>query len=76
MTISAAQVREARRLLSWTLSTVGDKSDLSASTISFFETGRRRPTALNVSRIRKVFETAGVEFTNGGEPGVRLRKAK
>jgi hypothetical protein len=26
------------------------------------------------SRIKSALEAAGVEFTNGGEPGVRLRK--
>ena len=73
MSIPSAQAREARRLLGWTLSTVGGKSDLSASTISFFENGKRRPSALSVSKIRKVFEASSVEFTNGGEPGVRMR---
>jgi transcriptional regulator with XRE-family HTH domain len=48
MSISPAQLKEARRLLGWTLSMVGGKSDLSTSTISFFETGRRRPSALVV----------------------------
>jgi transcriptional regulator with XRE-family HTH domain len=72
MSISPAQLKEARRLLGWTLSVVGGKSDLSTSTISFFETGRRRPSALGVSKIRKAFEAAGVEFMNGGQPGARL----
>ena len=62
MSISGAQVEEVRRLLGWPLSVVGGKSDLSTSTISFFETGKRRPSSLNVSTIRKVFEAAGVEF--------------
>jgi transcriptional regulator with XRE-family HTH domain len=72
MSISPAQLKEARRLLGWTLSVVGGKSDLSTSTISFFETGRRRPSALGVSKIRKAFEDAGVEFMRGGEPLARL----
>jgi transcriptional regulator with XRE-family HTH domain len=78
MSISPAQLKEARRLLGWTLSVVGGKSDLSTSTISFFETGRRRPSALGVSKIRKAFEAAGVEFIaeNGEGTGVRLRKDK
>jgi transcriptional regulator with XRE-family HTH domain len=78
MSISTAQLKEARRLLGWTLSTVGGKSDLSTSTLSFFETDRRRPSALDVSKIRKAFEAAGVDFIaeNGDGPGVRLRKEK
>jgi transcriptional regulator with XRE-family HTH domain len=62
MSISAAQVREARRLLGWTLSTVGGKSDLSESTISFFENGKRRPSAAGVAKIRRALEAAGVVF--------------
>jgi transcriptional regulator with XRE-family HTH domain len=73
MSISPAQLKEARQLVGWSLSVVGGKSNLSASTISFFETGRRRPSAPIVSKIRKAFEVAGVEFTNGGQSGVKLR---
>ena len=36
MSISPAQLKEARRLLGWPLSVVGGKSDLSTSTISLF----------------------------------------
>ncbi len=28
----------------------------------------------NVGAVVRALETAGIEFTNGGEPGVRLRK--
>jgi transcriptional regulator with XRE-family HTH domain len=52
---------------------VGGKFNLSASTISFFETGRRRPSAPAVSKIRKAFDAAGVEFRNDGQSGVKLR---
>jgi transcriptional regulator with XRE-family HTH domain len=73
MSISPAQLKEARQLVGWSLSVVGGKSNLSASTISFFETGRRRPSPPVVSKIRKAFEVAGVEFTNDGQSGVKLR---
>jgi hypothetical protein len=54
------------------------KSALSTSTISYFENRKRRLSALSVSRIRRVFEAAGVEFIaeNGGGAGVRLRKVR
>jgi hypothetical protein len=75
MSLSPDQIREARRLLGWPLSVLGGKSGLSVTTVSQFENSRRRPSALNVSAIRKVLEDAGVEFNSNG-PGVRLRKGK
>jgi hypothetical protein len=34
------------------------------------------PTVNNLTAIRAALEAAGVEFTNGDQPGVRLRKSK
>jgi transcriptional regulator with XRE-family HTH domain len=73
MSISPDQVKTARGLLGWPVSILAGKSGLSTTTISNFEKGARRPSVLNVSTIRKVFESAGVEFV--GEAGARLRKA-
>jgi hypothetical protein len=39
-----------------------------------FEAGRSVPVANNLSAIQKAPEAAGVDFTNGDQPGVRLRK--
>jgi hypothetical protein len=36
----------------------------------------RTPTHNNLAAIQRVPEAAGVEFTNGDAPGVRLRKKK
>ncbi|MEA2877055.1 MAG: hypothetical protein QOF14_2251 [Hyphomicrobiales bacterium] len=41
-----------------------------------FEKGRREPNRNNLAAIQRVLEEAGVEFTNGDAPGVRLRKKK
>jgi transcriptional regulator with XRE-family HTH domain len=71
MSISPDQAKTARRLLGWTVSVLGGKSGLSATTVSHFENGERRPSALNVSKIRKAFEDAGVEFV--GEAGARMK---
>jgi transcriptional regulator with XRE-family HTH domain len=75
MSLSPAQLKEARRLLGWPLSMVGGKSGLSTTTISHFENDKRRPSLSNVCTIRKALEDAGVEF-NGSGVDVRLRKAK
>jgi transcriptional regulator with XRE-family HTH domain len=73
MTISPAQVKAARRLLGWSQDVLGGKVGLSKTSVALFEKGGRRPAALNVTVIRKVLESAGVEFT-AGEAGVRLAK--
>jgi transcriptional regulator with XRE-family HTH domain len=74
MTISPEQSRAARGLLDWSQTELGARANLSESTIRDFEKGRRVPTANNLTAVRSALEAAGVEFTNGGQPGVRLRK--
>ncbi|MEA2823483.1 MAG: hypothetical protein QOJ86_5487 [Bradyrhizobium sp.] len=38
--------------------------------------GRTNPTRNTLAAIQRVLEEAGVEFTNGEAPGLRLRKKK
>ncbi len=40
------------------------------------EHGISSPKPSTLAAIRKALEEADVEFTNGGEPGVKLRKAQ
>jgi transcriptional regulator with XRE-family HTH domain len=72
MSISPSQAKTARRLIGLTIAVLAGKSGLSATTISHFENGTRRPSARNISTIRKVFEDSGVEFV--GEAGARMKK--
>jgi transcriptional regulator with XRE-family HTH domain len=74
MTISPQQSRAARGLLDWSQTELGGRANLSESTIRDFEKGRRVPAINNLTAIRAALEAAGVEFTNGDQPGVRLRK--
>jgi transcriptional regulator with XRE-family HTH domain len=76
MTITGAQLKAARQLLGWTQDKLAVEARLSPSTIGHFESGRRQPAALIVDMIKCALEDAGVEFTNGSEPGMKLRKAK
>jgi transcriptional regulator with XRE-family HTH domain len=73
MTISPQQSRAARGLLDWSQTELGSRANLSESTVRDFEKGRRVPTANNLAAIQGALEAAGVEFTNGDQPGVRLR---
>jgi transcriptional regulator with XRE-family HTH domain len=54
---------------------LAEKAKVSTNTITRFERGEplRERT---VDAIRAALEAAGVEFTNGDRPGVRLRLAK
>jgi hypothetical protein len=46
------------------------------STIRSFEEGWRALSVNRLASIRAALEAAGVEFTNGNQPGVRMRKGK
>ena len=65
----------ARAALGLGVRELAEKAKVSPDTIARFERGEplRERT---VDAIRAALEAAGVEFTNGGQPGVRLRKEK
>ncbi len=71
MSVSPAQSRAARGLLSWSQVELGRRANLSESSIRNFEKGRRTPAINNLTAIARAFELAGVRFT--AENGVRLR---
>ena len=70
------QCRAARGLKDWSQSKLAAEARVGESTVRNFEAGRSVPVANNLSAIQKALESAGVEFTNGDQPGVRLRKGK
>ena len=76
MSITPAQCRAARALVEMDQGTLADGAMVSRSVIIDFENGRRVPVRNNLAAIQRVLEEAGVEFTNGDAPGVRLRKKK
>ncbi|HEY0202669.1 MAG TPA: hypothetical protein VGC15_00785 [Acetobacteraceae bacterium] len=77
------QFKAARALLGWSKDRLAARSGTSVQMLKVFEeTGR--VVSLNdrdhvvpvdaVAAVRATLEEAGVEFTNGDVPGVRLRK--
>jgi hypothetical protein len=46
------------------------------ATIANFELGKRTPYDRTLDDLLAALEAAGIEFTNGGQPGVRLRKGR
>jgi len=74
--ISPAQCRAARGLVEMNQSDLAAAASISRNVIVDFEKGRRVPTRNNLAAIRHELEAAGVEFTNGNAPGVKLRPRK
>ena len=76
--VSIRQVKAARSLLGWSQDRLASASRVSEPTIKRLEAndgelGGRRETA---AKIVGALEKAGVEFTNGDAPGVRLTRPK
>jgi transcriptional regulator with XRE-family HTH domain len=76
MPIMPAQCRAARGLVDMDQAALADRAMVTRNVIIDFEKGRRMPMRNNLASIQRVLEEAGVEFTNGDAPGVRLRKQR
>ena len=71
--IVGEQVGAARKLLKMSQAELIAATGLSKRTIISFEQGGQvRPETMEA--VREVLIARGIEFTNGGEPGVKLRK--
>jgi transcriptional regulator with XRE-family HTH domain len=76
--ISIRQIKAARALLEWSQEDLASASGVSMPTVGRLEArggelGGRDETA---TKIVAALEAAGVEFTNGKRPGVRLRRGR
>jgi transcriptional regulator with XRE-family HTH domain len=73
--ITGAQIRAARALIRWRAEDLAQASGVGIATIRRAELidGVVTLTGPNVAAVRRALEAAGVEFTNGGQPGVRMR---
>jgi hypothetical protein len=78
--LTSAQIRAARALIRWSALQLAKESSVGVTTIRRAEltASATTLTRVNDQAIRRVLETAGVEFidANGGGPGVRLRGAQ
>jgi transcriptional regulator with XRE-family HTH domain len=73
--VTPAQCRAARGLIDWSQQQLADAARVGVVTVRQFEASAAQPRNATLDAIRRALESAGVEFTNGGQPGVRLRKA-
>ena len=76
MSLTAAQCRAARALLKWSQDKLAEASKVGTSTVGNFAREIRIPHDHILADMRSALESAGIEFTNGEQPGVRLRKGK
>jgi transcriptional regulator with XRE-family HTH domain len=76
MSFTSAQCRAARALLNWSQTRLAEASKVATKTIADFELGKRQPYDRTIDDLRTAIEAAGVEFTNGEQPGVKMRKGR
>jgi hypothetical protein len=74
--LSSELIRAARALLRWDQRRLADISSVSLPTVKRLEAkpGMLVAHGSTVAALRRALEDAGVEFMNGEQPGVRLRK--
>jgi transcriptional regulator with XRE-family HTH domain len=70
--LTPPQCRAARALLGWSQDDLATASKVAKATIANFELGKSAPYKRTLEDLRRALEAAGVEFTNGDQPGVRL----
>ena len=71
--MSPEQCRMARAGLGLGVRELADAAKVSTNTVTRLERGESLYPR-TIEAIRKIFEAAGVEFTNGNAPGVRLKR--
>lgn len=76
--VSIRQIKAARELLAWSQDHLARASGVSLPTIKRLESegGDLGGRDVTQEKIVTALEKAGVEFTNSGSPGVRLKKKR
>jgi transcriptional regulator with XRE-family HTH domain len=70
----ALQCRMARAALGWGVRELAAAAKVSTDTVARFERGDELKER-TIDALQRALEAAGIEFTNGDQPGVRLTKA-
>lgn len=77
--LTGNQLKAARALIGMHQSDLAHRAGLNVNTIRHMESSGAEPISGRVSNVQAVqaaLEHAGIEFLNGGEPGVRIRKRR
>ena len=73
--ITIEQIKAARALLKWSQTELAQQAGLSHPTVKRLEGDTKLKVSEEArSKIIQTLEAAGIEFTNGKKPGVRLDK--
>jgi transcriptional regulator with XRE-family HTH domain len=72
--MKAVQVRMARAAVGWGVRELAKKAGVTANTVTRIENGSDAKQS-TMDALQRALEAAGIEFTNGEQPGVRLTKA-
>jgi ribosome-binding protein aMBF1 (putative translation factor) len=74
---SVEQIKAARALLAWSQEDLAARSNVSLPTVRRFEARSKMRVSENTRlKMEAALESAGIEFTNGSAPGVRLHPRK
>jgi transcriptional regulator with XRE-family HTH domain len=71
--MKAVQLRMARAAVGWGVRDLAEKAGVTANTVTRIENGADAKQS-TIDALQRALEAAGVEFTNGEQPGVRLTK--
>jgi transcriptional regulator with XRE-family HTH domain len=77
MLITGAQIKAARALAGLTQAQTAKAAGININTLADMEARGSKPLVSKhqtVLAVQRVLEAAGVEFTDGESPGVRLRR--
>jgi transcriptional regulator with XRE-family HTH domain len=72
--MNGIQIRMARVGVRWGVRDLAKKAGLTANTVTRIENGADAKQS-TIDKLKRALEAAGIEFTNGDQPGVRLTKA-
>lgn len=70
--MKAIQLRMARAAVGWGVRELAKRAGVTANTVTRIENGADAKQS-TIEALQRTLEAAGVEFTNGKQPGVRLR---
>jgi transcriptional regulator with XRE-family HTH domain len=72
--MKAIQLKMARAAIGWGVRELAEKAGVTANTVTRIENGADAKQS-TIDALQRALEAAGIEFTNGDQPGVRLTKA-
>ena len=72
--MKAIQLRMARAAIGWGVRELAERAGVAANTVTRIENGADAKQS-TMDALQRTLEAAGLEFTNGEQPGVRLRRA-